>query len=150
MLSFKDWADAWGVPKEAIDDLLSRLTVSYDMTETTGEAEAQNQIRLEAPKHNARIWRNNVGACTDNTGRFIRYGLANDSKRMNKHIKSSDLIGITTNDAGYGIFTAIEVKRPGWKYRGTAREQAQARWLTLVNTMGGIGVFATGPEGVWK
>jgi hypothetical protein len=83
--------------------------------------------------------------------RMVRYGLANDSAALSKCLKSSDLIGITPHtvsayDVGrlLGIFTSIEVKRPGWKYRGTEREQAQHAWLQLIISLGGIGRFSTG------
>lgn len=120
------------------------------------EAQAQQAIRLAAPAHGVTLWRNNSGAATDETGRLIHYGLGNDSSAVNRHIKSSDLIGITpvviTQDMvgkTVGIFTSIEVKRPGWKFHGTEREQAQKRWVDLIIKQGGIGCFATGPGDVW-
>lgn len=57
------------------------------------EAAVQAAIRVRAGELGVRPWRNNVGACTDATGRLIRYGLANDSAQMQKRLKSSDLIG---------------------------------------------------------
>ena len=97
------------------------------------------------------MWRNNVGACQDDHGNFIRYGLANESKQMNKKIKSSDLIGIrpvviTQEMVGttIGQFVALEVKKPGWVYKGTAREVAQWEFIKLVNNNGGHASFITG------
>ena len=113
------------------------------------ESAVQQAIRLDESKKGNRLWRNNNGACMDaKTGRQIRYGLANDSAKMNKHIKSSDLIGITPVTVGgktFGVFTSIECKRAGWRYTGTPREKAQLAWIELVTSMGGIGRFATGP-----
>ena len=43
----------------------------------------------------------------------------------------------------------IEVKRPGWTYKGTQREAAQLKWIEHVVSLGGKGLFATGPEDVW-
>jgi hypothetical protein len=96
-----------------------------------------NLIRIEASKHGAILWRNNSGAMPDATGRWVRYGLANDSKLINSRVKSSDLIGITKN----GRFLAIEVKKSGWRYTGTKAEVAQKRFLDLVNKKGGVAFF---------
>jgi hypothetical protein len=93
----------------------------------------------------------------DLDGRMIRFGLANDSPALSKQIKSSDLIGITpytitAADIGrlIGIFTSIEVKPPGWVYKGTPREVAQLAWINLILSMGGRARFATGPENTDK
>jgi hypothetical protein len=89
----------------------------------TTEQDIQNKVRIDAAKRGILLWRNNVGAARTETGRIIRYGLANDSSRVNREIKSSDLIGITpkmitSDDIGamVGVFTAIEIKRPGWTF----------------------------------
>lgn len=120
------------------------------------EAAVQQRIRLEAPKNNCVLWRNNNGACESQDGRLIRYGLANDSAKINREFKSSDLIGvsfqiITPEMIGQtvGIFTSIEVKREGWHYTGTDREQAQNAWCHLIKQYGGIAGFATGPGNIW-
>lgn len=121
------------------------------------EAQAQQAIRLAAPAHGVTLWRNNSGATQDETGRQIRFGLGNDSSAVNRIIKSSDLIGsslvvITQDMVGQtvGIFTSIEVKREGWTYHGTEREQAQKRWIDLIIKNGGRACFATCPSEVWK
>lgn len=124
---------------------------------TTSEASAQQRIRIEAPHHGVRLWRNNVGACIDERGNHIRYGLANESAAMNKKIKSSDLIGITPVivtpemvGRTLGVFTAIECKRPGWQYKGGGREAAQLSYMQIIIALGGIAQFATGPEDIWN
>lgn len=121
------------------------------------EAAVQQEIRLEAPRLGIRLWRNNNGACKDVNGRQIRYGLANDSARMNRRVKSSDLIGITplviTPDMvgrQVGLFTSIEVKPQGWHFTGTEREFAQKAWVDLVGGLGGLAGFATSKEDLWK
>lgn len=108
----------------------------------------QDMVRLDASCKNTILWRNNVGAFRTEEGRFIRYGLANESKNMNKKIKSSDLIGIkrvtiTPDMVGQtvGIFVAREVKRPTWVYRGTEREVAQKNFIDIVNAYGGDARF---------
>lgn len=115
------------------------------------EAAAQNHIRLEASRKGKRLLRNNSGAGYDEKGNFMRWGLGNDSKKLNEILKSSDLIGIdpvliTPEMVGtvIGQFLAREVKRPGWKYRGTKAEVAQLNFLELVISLGGNAAFATG------
>ena len=114
------------------------------------EIDIQALIRLEASRRGCRLWRNNVGVAQYQDGRPVRFGLLNESKRMNEHIKSSDLIGIrpvliTPEHVGrtVGQFLAREVKRPRWTYRGTAREQAQLRFVELIRSFGGDACFAT-------
>lgn len=108
-------------------------------------------IRLEAGRKRIPLWRNNVGALMDKDARYIRYGLANDSKAVNDRIKSADLIGIRPVVVGphhvghtFGQFVSREVKAPGWHYTGTPREQAQLRWVHLVVANGGDACFTTG------
>lgn len=118
------------------------------------EAAIQQQLRLEAARLGWHLWRNNNGACRDDTGRLIRYGLANDSARLSKQIKSSDLIGwvpvlITPDMVGQtvAVFTSIEAKRSDWRLQpGDAHAQAQARWIDLVKGSGGYGGFVTDPS----
>lgn len=146
------WAARHGVTAEAIADLQKVLVVEPQSRGIdTPEAEVQARVRLEAAKAGARLWRNNVGAALTEDGRFIRYGLANESERQNSHLKSSDLIGvkprlITSEDVGHviGQFVAREVKRGGWRFTGTEREQAQLRFLKLVYSLGGDACFVTG------
>lgn len=117
------------------------------------EQAVQSSIRLAAAQAGLTLWRNQSGACYDESGRLIRYGLANDSAQLNKRIKSSDLIGITPVNVGgriLGVFTAIEVKHAGWKGPSNDRERAQAEFIRLVREKGGIAGFATSVEDVWR
>jgi len=113
----------------------------------------QAQVRMEASQQGFRLWRNNVGVAMDSRGIPIRYGLCNESKQMNKNIKSSDLIGIrpiviTQEMVGetIGQFVAMEVKKEDWKFSGNDREQAQDRFLTLVKSLGGYAKFINNVE----
>ena len=115
------------------------------------EGAVQANERLAASDAGGVLWRNNSGAVLDAYGRLIRYGLANDSKRVNETTKSSDLVGITpmviTPDmvgTTLGLFTAVECKAEGWKFTGTKREKAQLNFINIVNGMGGIGRFSDG------
>ncbi len=117
------------------------------------ESDIQSLIRIAASEHGWRLFRNNVGVATSESGRPVRYGLANDSKQLNTQIKSSDLIGIrpvviTADMVGQtiGQFVSLEVKRSDWKYTGTDREQAQDAWIDLINRLGGYARFVTGVE----
>lgn len=118
------------------------------MSTTEHESSLQNKIRLEASRRGVLLFRNNVGAAMTEDGRHIRFGLANDSSKINKVIKSSDLIGIkpvviTQEMVGQtiGQFVALEVKRPDWRYMGTAREKAQLKFLDTVTRYGGEAKF---------
>lgn len=148
------WAQRNGVTQQALNELFVMFNAYHvnpnPTTPKTSEGALQQQVRLNA--HNAGViaWRNNVGAATTDTGSHVRFGLANDSAKMNKHIKSSDLIGIkkvyiTQEMVGsyIGQFWARECKRPGWHYTGTDREQAQLKYQNLVVSFGGDAKFIT-------
>lgn len=121
------------------------------------EARVQSRVRLEAPGRGVRLWRNNVGVLRDDTGRPVRYGLANETAALNRELKSGDLIGwrrrlITGADVGFVIaqFVSRECKPEDWRMAGPgdvrrfAHEQAQQRWIDLINADGGDACFVTG------
>lgn len=119
-------------------------------TITTSEAAVQNQIRLEATRTGARLWRNNVGAYSEHNPPTpgTRWGLCNESKQMNQIVKSSDLIGIKpviiTDDlvgCTIGQFVAREVKSSDWSFKGNDHENAQLTFLSLVTSLGGDAAF---------
>lgn len=159
MNALHTWFDRWRIPAEARAELCLSLGMTAATPPAAGEAvlEAgiQSQLRLAASRVGIRAWRNNVGAGYDEDGRFMRWGLANDSAPLNKVLKSSDLIGvravvITPQMVGntIGQFWAREVKRANWKYAGTEREVAQLNFITLVQSLGGDARFATSPDHV--
>lgn len=147
-----EWAAKWGVNQQAVQELRFLLSTLPPDTEAGGsEAGAQSRVRLECSRKGWLVWRNNVGAYKADNGSLVRYGLANDSPEMNRRVKSSDLIGlrpviITSDMVGLtvGQFVALECKRPGWSYHGTAREEAQNRFIATVNAAGGFARFVTG------
>ena len=117
------------------------------------ETDIQSMIRVAAANRHSALWRNNNGACRDDTGRMIRYGLGNDSKKLNEVWKSSDLIGITPVMIGpehvgrvIGVFTAVEVKRESWRKPENKRDRAQEAFLADVLRYGGIAMFANSVE----
>lgn len=122
------------------------------------ESALQGRLRLTAAKEfGASLMRNNSGAALmvnpnrpDEEPRHVRFGLGNDSAALNKKSKSSDLIGatpvrITAAHVGkvLGVFTAVEVKTPGWTLRPSdARGAAQANFMNSVAVLGGFAGFA--------
>ena len=117
------------------------------------EADVMKIKRLEATENGAWLSRNNVGAYIAPNGQMIRYGLANDSKQVNKRTKSCDLIGIkpiliTPQHIGMiiGQFIGFECKRQGWKYSGTNEEKGQLNFINIINSYGGDIRFSTGEK----
>lgn len=120
------------------------------------ETAVQQHTRLELARIGALPMRNNVGACTDETGRFIRYGLMNESKQQNEQFKSADIVApvpiviqprhVGRTIAAFGVF---ETKRADWHMTpGDKRAQAQKRFIDLVLSVGGLGGFVTHPDQV--
>ena len=149
-MSLTDWAQRWGVPREALRELAA-CHLDPKPQSGTSEAAVQVSVRLEGSRKGLRLWRNNVGVLRDDRGVPVRYGLANDSKAMNTTIKSSDLVGIRPllirqHHVGttVGQFVAREIKASDWRYRGSKREEAQLHFIMLVASMGGDAAFATG------
>ena len=109
----------------------------------TTEAPTQQLLRVRAAELGCALWRNNSGAVTavDARGikRPVRFGVGNDSTKLNKVWKSSDLVGIGPG----GRFLAVEVKHPRWTYKGTEREVAQLAFIENVKRLGGHGFFCT-------
>ncbi len=105
------------------------------------ESVVQAEIMCELSKI-GRAFRNNVGVAYRKDGVPVRYGLANITKKMNKKIKSSDVVGIIDT----GQFIAIECKREGWVYTGTPREVAQQRFIDIIREFGGVAGFAQSVE----
>lgn len=154
-MDLDEWAKTWEISPWALKDLrrLFRITqVPFNKNSIViSEAANSNAIRIEASLKGMRMFRNNVGAATTDSGSFIRFGLANDSKKVNSEIKSADLIGIRPvsilpEHVGrvIGQFVSREVKAQDWKYTGTDREIAQLRWAQLIASFGGDASFATG------
>lgn len=112
------------------------------------EAEVSQDIQVLASSVGMRLFRNNSGMFINDAGNPVRFGLGNISSKVNKQIKSADLIGITpvtiTPDMigqTVGVFTAIEAKKQGWRFSKNGREQAQRKFLDLVESLGGWGIF---------
>jgi len=115
------------------------------------ESRVQAIEQLKAARRGAWLMRNNSGAYKDETGRQVRYGLGNVSKKFNEVCKSPDLCGIepvviTADMVGTTIGRALlrECKPEGWKYTGTPREVAQKKFLDKARSMGADAYFTDG------
>lgn len=152
MTSLEQWALRWGLPPQALDEL-AIVSSTTGGNEGMSESAVQSRVRLEASQHGIHLWRNNNGAGQlADGGRFIRFGLANDSAQLNKVLKSGDLIGgsrtlITAAMVGRTVlrFTSRECKHGNWKWSGTEEELAQLKWATLINSLGGDAQIVSGP-----
>lgn len=153
-MNLREWGQRWGVSPFAIDDLEAQCGVGFDAPSTNdrpgSEARVQSQIMLESAQRGWILWRNNVGALKTDDGRVVRFGLCNDSKRLNEQFKSGDLIGIkpvviTADMVGttIGQFVSIECKREGWAYSATGHEISQLKWQLLVKRFGGSAGFVS-------
>ena len=96
-------------------------------------------IRLALSRGPVRLFRNNVGALEDKTGRWVHYGL---------FVGSGDLVGwrtlrITPEMVGQDIahFISIECKRPNAR-TDRKRAEDQANWRRAVNEAGGVAIEA--------
>lgn len=151
-MNFHEWAVRWGIPRQALDELI-QLTIHPGQSTEMSESGVQQRVRLEGAKAGFYLWRNNIGAGKmAEGGRFIRFGLANDSPALNKVVKSGDLIGlrsilITPDMIGrrVGQFVSREIKHAGWQFSGTLEECAQLQWANLINAQGGDARIACGP-----
>ncbi len=145
------WAARHSVDANGIAELLRILAMPPAAPASPvarSEAATQADIRLRAPAWGGMLWRNNTGVLKDDSGTPVRFGLANDSVKLNKHVKSADLIGFMPRVVGAAdlgsilpIFAAIECKRGGWTWIGSAREIAQQRFLNIIKTAGGFAGF---------
>ncbi len=160
-MTYNEWAARHPMASAELNQILNAVSHPMQCDDGDGdgdaESDAQQQARLNVASAGALSWRNNVGATPAKCKKCgapsqpVRFGLANDSAKLNKQIKSADLIlaiprVITPQMVGTTIaqFGSVEVKRPGWHYTGKGREEAQAAWATLINRIGGYAIFSTG------
>lgn len=152
----QSWFKKWHVSPDAQAELVA-LFAAAEPISGAGEAGVEmkivKQARGTAGAKGMRLWRNNSGALLDSRGVPVRFGLGNDSKRVNDTFKSSDLIGIdrtpiTLDMVGQprGQFLAFEGKAPGWRYTGTPHEVAQFNFMKVVAAYGGRAMFFTDPS----
>lgn len=124
----------------------------------TPEGIATDDVLIGASSCGMRVMRNNNGAMQDHTGRVVRYGLGNESKKLNQEMAFGDQVGltpitITADMVGkkVAVFTMLEVKPPA-KLEASikramtvkdSREAAQLRAIHWVVNNGGIANFVS-------
>ena len=158
MTLLENWARDHGVSLVALKDLELRLGLlgsehlpkAPEFGTPKTESDSQKLVQFEASEKGCRLMRNNNGACYDNKGHFIQYGLGNEGK-LNKTLKSPDLVGvrpvvITHAHIGTTIGQLLlrEMKEPGWRFTGKDGEQQQLDFLLLMASFGADAAFATG------
>lgn len=118
------------------------------------EEAVKSHVRLASSQLDCTLWRNNSGVLENRDGTPVRYGLANESNKMNEVFKSSDFIGLTRHlitpaDVGQvvGVFTAVETKASDWVFRQSdKRAVAQKAFIDFVLMNGGYAGFAQNVE----
>lgn len=153
LIELKAWAFRNDISDVAYNELIelfgmSSVSITSPSDGSDSESSVQNKVRIQASKLGMTLWRNNVGVFTDKRGIPVRYGLANESKRMNSVIKSSDLIGVrpVTIDESHvgtiiGQFVALEVKKESWVFSNRPHEVAQLNFLKLMGSRGAYAKF---------
>lgn len=147
-----EWQRKHGITADALADLVAIVGMDVEPSEdATGEHKVQDDARLLASQMGWRLFRNNKGVLPDARGVPVRFGLCNETAALGKRLRSSDLIGIrpviiTPDMVGstIGQFVAREIKKAGWKYKGTEHEEAQLRFGELVIGLGGDFRFWSG------
>ena len=159
-MTLHDWIQRWWpvLPAHARIEL-SQIIQPHEYVQSgasdQSESSVQADIRIVASRdYRTPLYRNNSGAgeFTDEHGktRYVRFGLGNESARLNKRWKSADLIGIVPvviqqRHVGHtlGRFLAIETKPEGWSLTPSdKRAQAQSNFLNSVASFGGLAGFA--------
>lgn len=116
------------------------------------ENDTSQEMLINIRHYNVILMRNNNGACMDETGRLVRYGLGNVSK--NQEFTSSDYVGIrrvliTQEMVGtvIGQFAAVEMKKRDWNplKKLDAHEEKQNMFLQWVKNNGGFAEFIHDP-----
>src|SRR5574340_1691891 len=91
------WSIRHHVSLQALDELhilLTSTVPSPTASQGQSESDVQARVRLAASQAGDVLWRNNTGVLKDERGVPVRFGLCNESAKVNEHVKSSDLIGI--------------------------------------------------------
>lgn len=148
-MTLLEWAMKHRITPDALRELCHTcIYLGPEVEDGHKESNVQRDVRLEYAHAGKYLFRNNRGAGRMESGNFVRYGLANDSKALGDAVKSADLIGwesfvVTPEWVGHKVarFLSVEVKRESWEWSGTLEEMAQLKWAALVNAEGGRAVI---------
>lgn len=150
-MTLLEWALKHRISPAAVRELCDTCLFLDDAPEDAKpslEGKVQKAIRLEYAQAGAFLFRNNRGAGKMESGNYVRYGLANDSKALGAAVKSADLIGfepvmISGEMIGSTIarFLSVEVKREDYTFTADLEGIAQVKWAALVNSQGGRAVI---------
>ncbi len=148
-MTLLEWAIKHKIHPDALAELCATCMYLQPIVEDGHrEAIVQRDVRLEYARAGKYLFRNNRGAGKMESGNYVRYGLANDSKQLGDAVKSADLIGwesilITADmvNLKFARFLSVEVKAEDYQYSGTLQELAQLKWAALVNEQGGRAVI---------
>lgn len=143
-MNLDQWAARWHLPAEALAELAAVQWEAAAPDPGGSEAWVLSNTRLKAATLGDYLWRNNVGAAEMARGGYVRFGLANDSPKLNAVLKSADLVGwrphvVVPEDVGrtLAVFLSVECKAKGWRPTSDPRYAAQMRWYSLVKRCGG-------------
>lgn len=150
-MNYQEWVTRY---PEAAAALAGVVFAPVDAPNTAlTEQAVQQECRFVGAGQGMWLLRNNSGAFNPKQppSPGTRWGLGNDSSKINAVMKSSDLIGCTEFvipphwvGRKVAVMTAIEVKDPNWHLTpGDKRAQAQAAFMNKVTAMGGLSGFVT-------
>lgn len=148
-MTLLEWAVKHRITPDALRELCqTSIFVGPELPDGQLETNVQRDVRLEYAQAGKYLFRNNRGAGRMESGTYVRWGLANDSKVLGDAVKSADLIGwesfiVTPEWVGHRVarFLSVEVKRESWEWKGTLEEMAQLKWAATVNAEGGRAVI---------
>lgn len=148
-MTLLEWAVKHRITPEALRELCQTCIYTGPvLPEGQLETNVQRDIRMEYANAGKYLFRNNRGAGRMESGTYVRWGLANDSKALGNAVKSADLVGwesfvVTPEWVGHRVarFLSVECKRESWEWAGTLEEMAQLKWAALVNSEGGRAVI---------
>lgn len=172
MTEYQLWAARHPQAAAELQQLLNAAAHYHPESQPThSEARVQQAVRMEIARRGGLAWRNNVGASPTKEKHVcpvchfafevkkdaLRWGICNDSAKLNEQLKSPDLIGvvpllITPQMVGsvIGQFRGWEVKESGWHFNPKdPHECAQLAFGTLLEGKGAGFEFTTGGLKPW-
>lgn len=121
----------------------------------TPEQQASEKVEMFAPSLGFTLMRNNNGACKNQEGRLVRFGVGHISEK--DIMKSGDFVGtleITITPEMVGktvpIYCNVEIKPETFKlkdeYKSGSREDKQWQHCKFIIDKGGFGCIVRSPD----